>query len=71
MSTDRFNPKHFVTTRQAAAMLGLSAETIKKYCQKRRFRARKIGSSWLVLLADVTRYQAERRPVGRPISPEK
>lgn len=61
----------YCDTAEAATVLGLSTETVKKYCQRRKLLSRKFGSSWLVLRADISRYQAERRPVGRPISTGK
>jgi excisionase family DNA binding protein len=57
-------------TADAAEILGLTTETVKKYCQRGVLSARKFGSSWMVLRSDIDRYRANRRPPGRPKSQE-
>ena len=60
------NLDNFFTTAEAAAELGLSTDTLKKYCQLKRFRTEKVGRQWLVLREDIIKYQQDRREPGRP-----
>ena len=58
--------KDLLTSTQAGELLGVSADTIKKYCQWGKLKAMKMGRDWLISRSEVSRYQADRVPPGRP-----
>lgn len=55
--------KEFLSTREAAEILGLNYHTLRHYCQgdNPRIKAEKIGRDWLIPRAEVERYKRERR----------
>lgn len=52
-------PPGWLTLTQAAAQLGIQAQTLKIQAQHGRLRAEKVGRDWLVSPAEVSRYRAE------------
>ena len=52
-----------LTLRDAAARLGITADTLRAQIRRRRLRATKLGRDWLVEEAEVARY--ERTSLGR------
>jgi excisionase family DNA binding protein len=63
------NTDKTLTTTQAAEMLGLSKETVKKYCQNGAISAVKFGRSWLIEPSEVKRYKKES--LGKQGRPKK
>lgn len=55
------NTEKYLTTSQAATQLGLAVDTIKKYCQSGRIKAITIGRQWMISLAEVDKYNRDRR----------
>lgn len=55
-----------LTTKQAAAILGIAARTVKDYCQDGKLKAQKFGRDWLIEEKDLAAFQQERKPRGRP-----
>lgn len=55
-----------LTTAQAAALLSLAPDTVKRHCQRGVIKAEKIGRDWLIPEEEVTRYRAARHGPGRP-----
>lgn len=59
-----------LTTTEAAVALGLSRKTILAHLASGLLKGRRIGTGkrcmWLVPASEVTRYQRERKPAGRP-----
>lgn len=59
-----------ITTRQAAAMLGIDHRSVSRLAHRGVLQARKQGRDWLIERAEVERYARERRPPGwrrRPV----
>jgi excisionase family DNA binding protein len=52
-----------LTLRDAAARLGITADTLRAQVRRGRLRATKLGRDWLVEEAEVARY--ERTSLGR------
>ncbi len=52
-----------LTLRDAAARLGITADTLRAQIRRHRLRATKLGRDWLVEEAEVARY--ERTSLGR------
>lgn len=51
---------------EAAAKLGLSKESLRRYIHGGKIEAEKLGRTYFVHVREVSRYQSERQPVGRP-----
>lgn len=64
----------FLTTAEAAKRLGVTTETLQKYCLNSEtggtpmIHAVRVGRSWLVPKTEVARYRKERKRPGRPAS---
>jgi excisionase family DNA binding protein len=59
----------YLTTDEAAEILGLAPGSIRRYCNHRinpKIRGLKIGRDWLISEAEVKRFSKENRSVGRP-----
>lgn len=58
----------YYTTSEAAAELGISTDTVKKYCNcsPQRLKAEKVGSIWMIPQSEIDRYQNEESATGRP-----
>jgi excisionase family DNA binding protein len=52
-----------LTLREAAARLGITADTLRAQIRRGRLRATKLGRDWVVETAEVARY--ERTSLGR------
>lgn len=59
------NTDDYFTTPQAASRLGLTADSVKKYCQRGRIVATWIGNQWLIHRREIARYKRSRRPYNR------
>jgi excisionase family DNA binding protein len=55
-----------LTPQQAAAVLGLTVDYVRKLCNSGKLRCRKFGIVWIITRADLDRYQRTRRRPGRP-----
>lgn len=62
-----FSEKYF-TTAEAAEALGVSTDTVKKYCncEPQRIKGEKVGYIWLIPKSEVRRYLKEESATGRP-----
>lgn len=58
----------YVTTKQAAEMLGVAAEHINHLIYSGRVRAMKMGRDWLVFRPSVEQYYRTKSPKGKPTS---
>ncbi|HEY6403442.1 MAG TPA: helix-turn-helix domain-containing protein [Blastocatellia bacterium] len=58
--------KEMVTTVTAADRLGISRKRVFQLIQEGRLQATQYGRSWLIPLAEVEKYERERKPAGRP-----
>lgn len=58
----------YVTTRQAAEMLGVVTDHINHLLAKQKIKGIKMGYSWLVYLPSLDEYVKTRSPGGRPRS---
>lgn len=65
MSTDL---RQYVTTKQAAEMLGVATEHINRLLIEKRLQGQKLGYSWLVFIPSIEKYQATKSKRGRPPS---
>lgn len=55
-----------LTTTEAAAELGIQANSVKRLCQRETLKAVKRGRDWFISKDEVERYKVERRKAGRP-----
>ena len=55
-----------LTTREAAALLGLSPKTITQAIRRGKLQAERFGRDWQIQRDDLLSWSATRRPVGRP-----
>lgn len=55
-----------LTTKQAAAILGIAARTMKDYCYRGRIKATKYGRDWLIAERDLEKYRKAPSMRGRP-----
>lgn len=55
-----------LTTKQAAAVLGIAARTVKDYCSDGVLKCTKLGRDWVIDERDLATFQQERKPRGRP-----
>ena len=53
------NTNQLMTCSEAAAELGIMADSVKKYCQKGTIQAIKLGRSWMIEKKEVRRYKRE------------
>ncbi len=62
-----FTEKYF-TTAQAAKMLRVTTDTVKKYCNQKpqRIKGEKVGNGWLVPKSAIDEYLATESDTGRP-----
>lgn len=58
----------YVTTKQAAEMLGVTQNHVSLLIDRRKIRGTKIGFSWLVYVPSVQKYLETKAPSGRPTS---
>jgi excisionase family DNA binding protein len=65
MSTDL---KQYVTTRQAADMLGVITTSVNHLLADGRLKGKKIGNYWLVYKPSIEKYIETKTPTGRPPS---
>lgn len=71
--------KNFISTSEAAAILGIDKVTVAKWCRIGELAAQRIGRDWLVespivrrgLVKPVGRPPADRAPVIRPKKKKK
>ncbi len=58
----------YYTTEQAAKLLDLDVDTIRRYCNcdPQRLFAEKMGRDWFIPKEEIDRYKKERREPGRP-----
>lgn len=56
----------YLTTDEAAAVLGLKPRTVTRYCEIGLLACAKRGRDWQIARAEVDRFARERRTVGRP-----
>ncbi len=59
------NTSDYLTCREAADILNLSPETVKKFCQKGRL-GQKLGDRWVIALDDLRQFERIPRPRRRP-----
>ena len=55
-----------LTTTEAAARLGLSHETVRRYINRGLLRGYKRGRDWFILQSELERFMRTRRRPGRP-----
>ncbi len=65
--TITFSEKYY-TTAEAADAMGVSTDTVKKYCncKPQRLKGEKVGYIWLIPKSEVRRYLKEESDIGRP-----
>jgi len=61
--------KNLLTSTEVAEMLGISKDSVKKYCQNGAIEALKLGRSWFIEKSEAKRYQKEN--LGRQGRPPK
>ena len=58
----------YVTTAQAAELLGVRQTSIAHLIYNHKIRGRKIGNTWLVYRPSIGQYMRTKAPGGRPRS---
>jgi excisionase family DNA binding protein len=59
--------KAYVSSVEAAAIMGVSEQYVRHLCANKKIRSEKIGKAWLVLRADAVKFK--RKPgMGRPFT---
>jgi excisionase family DNA binding protein len=60
-----------LTTKEAAAVLGIQPRTVTRYILRGLIRAEKHGRDYFISHDEIARFQNERRKVGNPGTPRK
>lgn len=55
-----------MTTKQAAAALGIQPRTVAKYIKRGLLKAQLLGRDYVIEQVEIERFQRERRGMGRP-----
>lgn len=58
--------KDYVTTREAAEMLGIRIESVIQLCNDRRLDSEKVGNSWIIRKDSVEEYYRTKARSGHP-----
>jgi hypothetical protein len=72
MTLATIETRDFLTCGQAAVALGLSPDSIRRYCYNREkgktpwLKAMHVGRDWLIHKSEIARYKRERVGRGRP-----
>lgn len=58
----------YLTTNQAARVLRVTPDTVKRYCNQDppRIKAEKVGRDWLIAKSELDKYLSEESDIGRP-----
>jgi len=62
------NLRKYVTTKQAAEMLGVVTDHVNHLLIGGKLKGHKFGKSWMVYVPSVEKYLATKAPWGRPTS---
>lgn len=54
----------YLTTSEAADLIGIDHSQVCRYCQDGSLKATKVGNQWMIKREDAKKF--ERRPVGNP-----
>jgi len=65
---DEMNLSKYVTTKQAAVMLGVGQEHIRKLLSASKVKGIKLGHDWLVFAPSMEKYVETKSNRGRPRS---
>lgn len=72
MTLATIKPNDYVTCAQAGKALGLSPDSVRRYCNNLKegktpaLEGIHIGRDWLIPKAEIARYKKERNGKGRP-----
>lgn len=58
----------YVTTKQAAEMLGVGQEHVRKLLSRGKVKGMHIGRDWVVFIPSIEKYVGTKSPKGRPPS---
>jgi excisionase family DNA binding protein len=58
----------YVTTKQAAEMLGVGQEHVRKLPSRDKMKGMHIGRDWVVFIPAIEKYVGTKSPKGRPPS---
>lgn len=61
----KFTEKYF-TTAEAGTEIGVTADTVKCYCNTGRIKGEKIGNNWMIPQSEIKRYLKDESDRGRP-----
>lgn len=62
------NLSKYVTTKQAAEMLGVITTSVNHLLMDGKLKGHKFGKSWMVYVPSIETYLANKAPWGRPTS---
>jgi excisionase family DNA binding protein len=54
-----------MTLKEAAALLGVTPDNLRQSIARGTFKAKKLGRDWFTTQAEVSRYMAENRRIGK------
>lgn len=57
-------PAEYLSTREAADLLGLSKARIDQFCRDGRLPSVTVGNARIILRADVVAFRKQKRPAG-------
>lgn len=66
------NTETFYTTTDAAEVLGISKDSVRRYCANSEegktpaIKAVRVARSWVISPAELKKFKEKRNPVGRP-----
>lgn len=58
--------KDYFAYEVAAARMQLSPESVRRYIHAKKIAAEPVGRTYYIHQSEIDRYNAERKPVGRP-----
>jgi len=68
MSMPTINTSQYVTTAQAAIVLGVTPIRVRQFCQEGRLDALEVAGRWLIPADKLRQFARIDRPVGRRLS---
>lgn len=72
MAVATIETTEYLSTAEAAEMLGLDTDTVRRYCRNASegrtpsLKGMQVGRAWLVHKDEIDRYRKERKDPGRP-----
>lgn len=55
-----------LSVNQAAQQLGITPQLVRRYCERGRIKAEKVGRDWVITQAALNSFARKPRKMGRP-----